>query len=576
MEYQGISGSNGIAIGKAYIYRQEEFIIDKEPITVDCITKEKDKLKLAVDLTKLQIEIIKDKALTEVGEKEAQVFAAHLEIVSDPTLIEEIEELISSNRYAAAYAAEQVIAQYVSLFSNMEDEYMRERSADIRDVGERLIRNVLGIAPKRLDHLSGENIIIAEDLTPSDTMTIDRRHVKGFIVNAGGKTSHAAILARTLEIPAVMGLKNSTNNIKDGQLVIVDGSTGKVIVNPSLDLLAEYKEKLAQYVTRQEELKKLISIPAQTTDGKLVTLMANIGTPQDADIAIEKGAQGIGLYRTEFLYMEHAQLPSEDEQYEAYKIVAEKFMGKPVIIRTLDIGGDKSAKCFTLPKETNPFLGWRAIRISLSRPDIFKTQLRAILRASAFGQIWIMFPMISGISEVREAKVILEQSKQELRDEGIRFDENLKIGIMVEIPSAAVTADIISKEVDFFSIGTNDLCQYTLAVDRINENISHLYQPLHPAVLRLIKQVIEVSNKHGKVTGLCGEMAGDPLAIIVLLGLGLEKFSTNAATMLTVKEIIRAVSYEKAKEVADVVMTMDTPEEIMQYSAQVLKDLGLN
>jgi phosphotransferase system enzyme I (PtsI) len=573
--YTGISGSPGIAMGTAYVHVPAELTLDQSTIPGDRIGAEKKKLAAGIVLAAKQIRYIREKAYVKAGEKEAQVFDAHLGIVEDPALVREIEELMDSEHITAAWAAQRIISQYVTLFSNMDDPYMRERFADIRDVGERLVRNIVGEAPQGLDHLRGEAIVIADDLTPSDTISLDKDYVKGFVVNTGGRTSHAAILARTLEIPAVMGVAHSTDLVKDGDFLIVDGSAGRVFVNPSPDIVDEYRQKLADYLAYQQQLEDLASLPAVTTDGRQVEIMANIGAPPDVDAAMKRGARGVGLYRTEFLYMEHEQLPDEETQFAAYRTVAEKFRDLPVIIRTLDIGGDKTVKSFELPAEMNPFLGWRAIRICLARPDIFKTQLRAILRASAYGKVWIMFPMISGIGEVRAAKAILEEVKAQLRAEGKSFDENLKVGIMVEVPSAAITADHIAREVDFFSIGTNDLCQYTLAVDRVNEKISALYQPLHPAVLHLVANIVRVAQEHGIIAGMCGEMAGDPLAIIILLGLGLEEFSMSTSAMLTAKKIIRSVSYEQAKAIAREALLLETPEEITQYSANILKELGL-
>lgn len=570
MIYQGVPGSEGIAIGEVYLYKQGEIEIDQGCISSERIEWEIEKLHKGFVLTNEQLLCVKQQALDRLGEEEARIFDAHIALLRDPAFIEEISSLINVEQITAAFAVQTVVEQYVALFVTLEDEYMRERAGDIRDVGDRLLRNVLGLAPKGLEHLTKEVIIVASDLTPSDTLCLSRSLVKGLVLDKGGKTSHAAIIARTLEIPAVLGLGDISEKVQAGESVILDGSSGVIITQPSIYQFAEYQKKQSEYLSNLAELQASVALPAVTRDGRKVEITANIGRPQDCEAVISNGGAGVGLYRTEFLYMERDRLPDEEEQFAAYKEVAQHLAGKPVIIRTLDIGGDKELKALDLPRELNPFLGWRAIRICLARKDIFKTQLRAILRASAYGKVLIMYPMISGVSEVREANSVLTEAKRELRRDGISFDENIKVGIMVEIPSAAITADVIIKEVDFFSIGTNDLCQYTLAVDRMNEKISHLYQPLHPAVLRLIKNVIDVSHRYGKFTGMCGELAGDPMAAATLLGLGLDEFSMSASSMLCIKKIIRSLSYQEAQEVANMVLAMETPEEIIAYSRRLL------
>lgn len=574
MIYNGIVGSNGIVIGKAYLYKKIELNIDKSYI-MD-VENEFEKIDRAVEITGKQISCIKEKALGDFDEEKAMIFDAHMMILNDPMLVSGIKELVGNQKINAAYAAEQTVNSLADMFLNIEDEYLRERAADVKDVGSRLIRNLLGIVDRNLGELDHDAVVIAHDLTPSDTALMNKKYVKGFTTNIGGRTSHTAIMARSLEIPAVLGLGDITEKVNENDIVILDGTHGIVILNPSEKEIKEYSEKIEKYNEYKNGLKALSELPAETIDGKRVEVSSNIGGPDDVHLALENGADGVGLYRTEFLYMNRNSLPSEEEQFNAYKIVAERFEGKPVIIRTLDIGGDKKLPYLDLPEELNPFLGWRAIRICLARQDIFKTQLRAILRASAFGNVLIMYPMISGVQEVRDAKVVLDSVKDELRNEGIPFDEKIKCGVMIEIPSAAITSDIIINEVDFFSIGTNDLCQYTIAVDRMNERVGYLYQPFHPAILRLIKNVVDASHRAGKFTGMCGEMAGEVEAAVILLGLGLDEFSMSSSSMTAVKRVIRSISLEKAKEIAEHAMTLSTPTEVYEYSQKILKNLDIN
>lgn len=575
MRVEGVAGSSGIAIGTAYVYQNDDIHITKRIISSSDAEFEIQKVKQALCDSRSQIECIREKALQKVGKEQAKIFDAHLMILEDHSFLEEIAAAIKNKNLSAAAAIEQVVAQYAAMFAAMDDEYMRERETDIKDIGDRVLRNLLGLPPRGFDHLMEEVIIVAHDLTPSDTVLLDKRYVKGFATDIGGRTSHAAIIARTLEIPAVLGLKDITSRLNTGDRIVLDGNTGEIIIDPDAMQLDKYQKKQKKFSDCQAELKKAAALPAVTRDGKRVEIAANIGAPQDIDIAVEYGADGVGLYRTEFLYLGREQLPTEEEQFRAYKAVAEKLGQKPLIIRTLDIGGDKELACMRLPQELNPFLGYRAIRICLDEIDVFKTQLRAILRASVYGNILIMYPMISGVNEVRKANAILAEVKRELYQAMIPFDENVKVGVMIEVPSAAITADAIIKEVDFFSIGTNDLCQYTLAVDRMNEKIADLYQPLHPAVLRLIKNAIDASHRHGKFTGMCGELAGDPLAAAILLGLGLDEFSMSASSMPRVKKIIRGLSYETAREIADTVLSMETAAEIINYTVAALTKLGL-
>lgn len=574
MRIQGISGSRGVAVGNVYKYIQEEIIIPDYTVADGDVEAEIGKFAAAMAATLKQLDIIRQKALVDMGPEEAAIFEAHMQIAQDPSLSDGIKSLVESTKTNVVAATAQTIDTFAGIFLGMDDPYMRERGADIKDIGDRLMRNMLGMNPRGLSHVSGEVILVAHDLAPSDTASLDKNVVKGIVTAAGGPTSHAAIMARTLEIPAVMGV-GDIESFVDGARAVVLGTDGVALMNPND---AEWADYSAQAEAFQDELKRLkdsANLEAVTIDGHHVDLFGNIGKSKDADNAINMGASGIGLYRTEFLYMENDELPAEDVQFEEYKQVAESLQGNPVIIRTMDIGGDKELKCLDLPEEMNPFLGYRAIRISLNRPDIFKVQLRALLRASAFGDIHIMYPMIASVEEVKCANVMLEECKAELRKEGVAFNEDIKVGIMIEVPAAAVIAPILAKYVDFFSIGTNDLCQYTLAVDRMNEAIGNLYQPLHPGVLRLIKGVIDASHEQGKFTGMCGELAGDPVATMILLGLGLDEFSMTASSIPLIKNILRSVSKAECEAVATHALTLDTAEEITAYAKSVLAEKGL-
>jgi len=574
MRIQGISGSRGVAVGNVYRYIQEEIVIPDYTVAEDKVEEEIGKFAAAMAATLKQLDTIRQKALDEMGPEEAAIFEAHMQIAQDPSLSDGIKSLVESSHTNVVAATAQTIETFANIFLGMEDPYMRERGADIKDIGDRLMRNMLGMNPRGLSHISGEVILVAQDLAPSDTASLDKNVVKGIVTAAGGPTSHAAIMARTLEIPAVMGV-GDIENFVDGDKAVVLGTDGIVEINPSDADWDEYTNQAAAF---QEELKRLresANLEATTTDGHHVELFGNIGKAKDAKNALTMGAQGIGLYRTEFLYMENDELPAEDVQFEEYKKVAQDMKGKPVIIRTMDIGGDKELKCLDLPSEMNPFLGYRAIRISLNRPDIFKVQLRALLRASAFGDIHIMYPMIASVEEVKQANAMLDECKEELTAEGKEFNKDIKVGIMIEVPAAAIISPILAKYVDFFSIGTNDLCQYTLAVDRMNEAIGSLYQPLHPGVLRLIKHVIDASHEQGKFTGMCGELAGDPVATMILLGLGLDEFSMTASSIPLIKNILRSVSKAECEEVANKALTMDTAEEITGYAKSVLIEKGL-
>ena len=533
---KGIAASKGYAIGKVFVQEHEEIVITDAK--VEDIAKEQESLKVALDSSREQLEKIKAKAAVEMGEEKAAVFEAHITLLDDPEFTGAMNLEIENNSVNAMKAVENVTNTFVMIFESMEDAYMRERAADIKDVSKRIISNLAGKGGDAFAITEANTIVVAHDLTPSDTAQLDRSKVIGFMTNIGGRTSHAAIMARTLEIPAVLGLGDITTSVKNGDIVILDGITGDVIINPSQDVIAEYEAKKEKFVKEQEELKKLIDVKTTTKSGKRVEVCGNIGKPEDVLGVIANGGDGVGLFRTEFLYMDRDNAPTEEEQYESYKFVLEKMEGKQVVIRTLDIGGDKTLPYLPLPEEMNPFLGYRAIRLCLDRKELFKVQLRALLRASVYGKLCVMFPMISGIQEFMQAKEIVEECKAELKAEGKEYSDTIQWGIMVEIPAAAVMADELAKHVDFFSIGTNDLIQYTLAADRMSEKVSYLYNPMHPAVLRLIKMTIDGAHKHGKWVGMCGEMAGDEAAIPTLVEYGLDEFSMSATSILTAKKII--------------------------------------
>lgn len=533
---KGIPASKGYAIGKVFLKRAEEItIVEKTHIDKE---DEKKRLQEAIEASSQQLNALKDRTAAEIGESEAEVFASHLMMLDDPEFIGTALQNIEVENVSAEIAVKTVIDMYLEIFSEMDDEYMRERAADIKDVGDRLLRNLTGSISDGLSELEENTVVVAHDLTPSDTAQLDKSKVIAFVTNIGGRTSHSAIMARTLEIPAVVGLEDITSSVKTGDIVIVDGVDGIVIINPSEDTLKLYEDKKVELEAEKKKLRKLVNTKTVTKTGKEIIVAGNIGSPEDVHKVIENGGEAIGLFRTEFLYMDRGELPSEEEQFQAYKYVVEKMEGKPVVIRTLDIGGDKKLPYLDLPEEINPFLGYRAIRLCLDKQDIFKAQLRAILRASVYGKIQIMFPMISSLEEIIKSKEILKACMVELRSEGKTFNEGVEVGIMIEIPSAAIIADELAKHVDFFSIGTNDLIQYTLAADRMNENIAYLYNPMHPAVLRLIKMTIDAAHKEGKWCGMCGEMAGDEDAIPTLLEYGLDEFSMSASSMLKARQII--------------------------------------
>ncbi|GAA4075891.1 phosphoenolpyruvate--protein phosphotransferase [Amphibacillus indicireducens] len=560
---QGIAASNGIAIAKAYTLEVPDLSFDT--IKIEDTETEINRLHDALDVSKQELEKIKEHARVSVGDEHAEIFSAHLLVLSDPELISPMEDKIKNEQVNAEVALDEVAQMFIKMFEDMDNEYMRERAADIKDVTERVMAHLLGVSFPNPALIDEEVIVIAEDLTPSDTAQLNKQFVKGFTTNIGGRTSHSAIMARSLEIPAVVGTRTVTNDIKDGDLIIVDGIEGKVFINPENDLLAEYQDKQADFAKQKELWAKLKDEPTVSKDGVAVELAANIGTPADVEGVLDNGGEAVGLYRTEFLYMGSNDFPTEDEQFNAYKSVLEQMGDKAVVVRTLDIGGDKELSYLDLPEEMNPFLGVRAIRLCLERKDIFRTQLRALLRASTYGNLKIMFPMIATLEEFREAKALLLEEKDNLVGEGVEVADGIEVGIMVEIPSTAVAARQFAKEVDFFSIGTNDLIQYTMAADRMNENVSYLYQPYHPAILALVNNVIEAAHAEGKWTGMCGEMAGDPIAIPILLGLGLDEFSMSATSILPARTQIKELSKEEMASYKDELLSMSTADEVEAF-----------
>ncbi|MCU9595181.1 phosphoenolpyruvate--protein phosphotransferase [Caldibacillus thermolactis] len=566
---QGIAASSGIAIAKAYRLVEPDLSYEKKEISD--VEQEIRRLQEALSVTKSELEAIRDKTKVELGEDKAAIFEAHLLIVNDPEMISPIEDKIKSEKVNAEHALKEVTDMFIMMFEQMDNEYMKERAADIRDVRKRILSHLLGVKIVNPSMISEDAILVAEDLTPSDTAQLNRQYVKAFTTNIGGRTSHSAIMARSMEIPAVVGTKTATEDIQDGDLIIVDGLKGEVHVNPSEEVIQSYRDEQIRYEEQKAEWAKLLHENTKSADGHQVHLVANIGTPNDLEGVINNGGEGVGLFRTEFLYMGRNELPTEEEQFEAYKAVLEGLNGKPVVVRTLDIGGDKELSYLDLPKEMNPFLGFRAIRLCLEEQDIFRTQLRALLRASVYGNLKIMFPMIANLDEFRAAKGILEEEKQKLINEGIQVSDDIEVGIMVEIPSTAVMADQFAKEVDFFSVGTNDLIQYTMAADRMNERVSYLYQPYSPAILRLVKMVIDAAHKEGKWAGMCGEMAGDELAIPLLLGLGLDEFSMSATSILKARSQILHLSKKEMEDLAQRALQMSTTDEVIEAVKEVIE-----
>ena len=569
LKLKGIAASQGISFAKAYVFVEPDLTVKE--VKIEDVAAEIKRFEDAIEASKKELTIIKENALASLGADKAAVFEAHLLILDDPEFMGTVKTDIESKVINAEYAFKETSDMFISMFEAMDNEYMKERAADIRDVSKRILAHLLGVDLPNPSLIDEEVIVIAEDLTPSDTAQLNKKYVKGFATNIGGRTSHSAIMARSLEIPAVVGTSSITEDVKNGDTLILDGLDGVVLVNPDEATTAEYKEKHAKFEAQKAEWAKLVTEKSVTKDGHEVILAANIGTPADLEGVKNNGGEAVGLYRTEFLYMGRDQLPTEDEQFEAYKAVLEGMGDKPVVVRTLDIGGDKELPYLDLPKEMNPFLGFRAIRLCLEEKDLFRTQLRALLRASVYGKLCVMFPMIATVQEFRAAKALFLEEKEKLVAEGVTVSNDIELGIMVEIPSTAVIADIFAKEVDFFSIGTNDLIQYTMAADRMSEKVSYLYQPYNPAILRLVKNVIEASHKEGKWTGMCGEMAGDSLAIPLLLGMGLDEFSMSATSILQARSQIKNLTLDEMKELVEKAVMCATTEEVLALIEEYTK-----
>ncbi len=539
---KGIAASKGYAVGKVFIKKDIKIKINN--LKIENIDEEMIKLEGALEKTRYQLEFLREKIKKEVGKEESLVFESHQLILEDPEFVDKAKEIIKKDSVSADFAIDSVKKELVAVMESIDDEYMRERADDIKDVSDRIIRNLLGIQGE-VTISENNTIVVAHDLTPSDTAQLDKSKVCAFLTNIGGRTSHAVIMARTMEIPAIVGMNNITSLVKDGDTLLVDGVSGIVVINPSESQVKEFEVKINEFKEEKEKLTKLKDVKIYDKNNRHIEVCGNIGSPNDVSQVLENGGNGIGLFRTEFLYMDRSTMPSEEEQFNSYKIVLEKMGEKPVVIRTLDIGGDKKLDYLDLGEEMNPFLGCRAIRLCLDRVDIFKVQLRALLRASKYGNLKIMFPMIASFEELRQAKKILQECKEELVKEGFEVSDSIEIGIMVEIPAAAISAREFAKEVDFFSIGTNDLIQYVLACDRMNEKVSYLYDPMHPSVLSLIKMTIDGAHAEGKWVGMCGEMAGDEEFIPTLLEYGLDEFSMSATSILSAKKQILSILENK-------------------------------
>jgi len=567
VKIKGIAAAAGIAIARALVLESTELTVEKRAVqdTEVEVTRFQEALALSV----ADVERLKLLTREQMGDEKAEIFEAHLLVLNDPELLGPVEDKIRMESVNAEYALQEVSSVFISMFENMKSAYLQERAADMRDVTKRVLAHLLKAKVLDLAAINEEVIIVAEDLSPSETAQLNRTYVKGFATNIGGRTSHSAIMARSLEIPAVVGTKEILDQVKDEDLLIVDGLNGIVLVNPDESTVAEYRVKQEQYEIQRKEWAKLRNEPTITKDGNRVELAANIGTPADVTGVLDNGGEAVGLYRTEFLYMGRDSMPSENEQFNAYKSVLERMEDKPVVVRTLDIGGDKELPYLDLPKEMNPFLGFRAVRLCLERQDIFRTQLRALLRASIYGNLRIMFPMIATLDEFRQSKTILMEEKVKLEAEGIQVSDEIQLGIMVEIPSTAVLADVFAKEVDFFSIGTNDLIQYTMASDRMNERVSYLYQPYNPSILRLVKMVIDAAHAEGKWVGMCGEMAGDATAIPLLLGLGLDEFSMSATSILPTRSQISKLSLEEVRQLTSAALGCSTADEVVRLVQQM-------
>ncbi|CAS04789.1 TPA_asm: phosphoenolpyruvate--protein phosphotransferase [Listeria monocytogenes] len=561
-ELKGIAASDGIAIAKAYLLVEPDLSYEKTEVTD--VESEVKRFESALEVSRTELSMIREKAAKDLGEDKAQIFDAHLLVLNDPELTGPIEESIKNSKTNAETALQETTDMFIGMFESMDNEYMRERAADIKDVRKRVLSHLLGVTIPNPALIDEEVVVVAADLTPSDTAQLNRNFVKGFVTDIGGRTSHSAIMARSLEIPAVVGTKEVTASVAKNDIVIIDGLEGNVIIHPTEEQIAHYEKIKSDFALQQAEWDKLKNEKTVSKDGVHVELAANIGTPNDLEGVISNGGEAVGLYRTEFLYMGRDDFPTEEEQFEAYKAVVSGMDGKSVVVRTLDIGGDKTLPYLELPEEMNPFLGFRAIRLCFANEELFRTQLRALLRASVYGNLKIMFPMIATVNEFRQARDILLDEKAKLKAAGTEVSDSIELGIMIEIPAAAVLADQFAKEVDFFSIGTNDLIQYTMAADRMNERVSYLYQPYNPSILRLVKMVIDASHKEGKWTGMCGEMAGDQTAVPLLLGLGLDEFSMSASSILKSRSLIKRLDQSEMVKLAEEALNKSTAEEVVE------------